>query len=86
MYLKAIKGGEKKMADRKVPDCTCVCCNHPVAKMLVEGCCLVWGLVGILVLIGMLWGLVVMKKFNQAGWPVMGNCPASQQNSGETSW
>ena len=47
----------------KTQEC-CNWCNHPIVKMLVEFYCLVWGVIGLLFLIGMIWGLVKFRTLN----------------------
>lgn len=46
----------------------CFLCHHPIVKMLIEFYCLVWGLIGVLFLIGFIWGLVQYKTLETNGF------------------
>jgi len=47
----------------KTQEC-CSWCNHPIVKMSVELYCLVWGIIGLLFLVGMIWGFIKFRTVN----------------------
>lgn len=51
------------MAEKKGSDCQCLFCNHPIVKMLAEFYFIVWGVIGLLFVIGMIWGLLRFQTF-----------------------
>lgn len=49
--------------------CECLCCNHPVVKKAVEFYCIIWGIIGIVFLLMMLWGMIQYKTLAaKGGW------------------
>ena len=54
------------MAVKKV-QCDCVLCGHPIVKLLAEFYFVVWGIIGLLFLICMIWGFVKFKTFEKNG-------------------
>jgi len=55
------------MPEKKGSDCRCLCCNHPIVKLLAEFYFIVWGIIGLLFLICMIWGIVKFKSFEKNG-------------------
>lgn len=56
------------MAEKKTA-CECLCCNHPIVKRLIEFYCLIWGVIGIIFLIMMIWSFFQFKTLAaKGGW------------------
>ncbi len=54
------------MAVKKI-QCNCVCCGHPIVKLLAELYFVIWGIIGLLFLICMIWGFIKFKTFEKHG-------------------
>jgi hypothetical protein len=65
--------------------CECLCCNHPIVKKAVEFYCIIWGVIGIVFLIMMVWSLFQFKTLAAKGaWWMMGQPGSTQNQQGAT--
>jgi hypothetical protein len=53
------------VAEKKGAYCNCLCCNHPIVKTLAEFYFLVWGVIGLLFLVGVIWGMLNLKNWQK---------------------
>jgi len=66
------------MPEKQSKACDCWCCGHPILKKSIEFYCLIWGVIGIVFIIMMVWSLFQFKNLAAKGGWWMGGPGAAQ--------